>query len=457
MAAIPARARIAHLLRRAGFGASEAELDEYAALGFEGSVERLLNPEGVADDLDERVAALGLDLDTAAALPLYWLFRMANTKRPLQEKMCLFWHDHFATAISKVRSPQLMLQQYQTFARLGLGKFSDLTLAVSQDPAMLVWLDGNQNRKNAPNENYGRELLELFMLGIGNYTEEDVKAAARAFTGWFFQAERDPDNNGRITSARFVFTERQHDFGQKTFLGQTGNWNGQEIIGIAMQQPACARFIAGKLFAAFVWDNPDAATVAPYAEVLMRSGYDIRAAVRAILLSPEFSSDRAYRATTKSPAEYVAGLMRALGVGIPARDYGTAMRGMGQELFNPPHVGGWASGLAWIGPGTLLERANLANRIVTTRQVNRNNPVAFDPAKLLAGKGIATAEQLVDHFVALLLDGAITAAQRDALLAYLRRDDKGQTTTFALDPKTLDSKVRGLVHLIAAMPEYQLN
>lgn len=457
MAALAPRARIAHLLRRAGFGASTAELNEYEALGFEGSVERLLNPEAVADDLDERVAALGLDLDTAAALPLYWLFRMVNTKRPLQEKMCFFWHDHFATAISKVRSPQLMLQQYRTFARLGLGKFFDLTLAVAQDPAMLVWLDGNQNRKNAPNENFGRELLELFMLGIGNYTEEDVKASARAFTGWFFEGERDPDRPTIYRSAQFAFNARQHDTGSKTFLGQTGNWNGQEIIGIAMQQPACARFIAGKLFAAFAWDNPDAATVAPYAEALMRGGYDIRATLRAIFLSPEFSSERAYRATTKGPAEYVAGLMRALGVGIPTPAYNTAMRRMGQELFNPPHVGGWPSGLAWIGPGTLLERANLANRLVNARQVNKNTPVAFDPAALLANTGIATAEGLVDHLVALLLDGAIVAAQRDALLAYLRRNDKGQTVAFTLDPKTLDAKVRGLVHLIAAMPEYQLN
>lgn len=329
MAAIAPRARIAHLLRRAGFGASEAELDEYAALGFAGSVERLLNPEQVPDDLASKVAALGLDLDTAAALPPYWLFRMVNTKRPLQEKMCLFWHDHFATAISKVRSPQLMLLQYQLFGRLGLGKFYDLTLAVSQDPAMLVWLDGNQNRKNAPNENYGRELLELFMLGLGNYTEEDVQAAARAFTGWFFQAERDPDNNNRITAARFVFTERQHDFGPKTFLGQTGNWNGDDIIRIAMQQPACARFIAAKLFAAFVWDNPDAATVAPYADLLMQSGYDIRATLRALLLSDHFSSDRAYRATTKNPAEYVAGFMRTLGITTP-------------PATTPPTCAGWA-------------------------------------------------------------------------------------------------------------------
>ena len=149
--------------------------------------------------------------------------------------------------------------------------------------------------------------------------------------------------------------------------------------------------------------------------------------------------------------------MRTLGVTIPARDYATYLRGMGQELFNPPHVGGWTSGLGWIGSGTLLERANFANRVVTARQVNNGNPIAFDPAKLLVGKALTTAEQLVDHFATLLVDGTITPAQRDALLAYLRRNDRGQPTPFPPDPKTLDTKLRGLIHLIAAMPEYQLN
>lgn len=458
MAALAPRARIAHLLRRAGFGASEAELNDYQALGFEASVDRLLNPEQVADDLDAKVAALNLDLTVGGSLPIYWLFRMINTKRPLQEKMSYFWHGHFATALSKVNSPQLMLAQYQLFNRLGLGNFSDLTLAVSQDPAMLVWLDGNQNRKNAPNENYGRELLELFMLGIGNYTENDVKAAARAFTGWFFDAERDTRNNNRITSAKFAFNEKQHDTGTKTFLGQTGNWNGDDIIKIALAQPACARFIAGKLFAFFVWDNPDAATVAPFADLFAKNKYDLRETMRAILLSAEFSSERAYRAKTKSPTEHVAGVMRTLGVATPARDFATYMRRMGQELFNPPNVGGWTSGLGWIGPGTLLERTNFVNRIVTARQATNNSPIVFDPSKLLAGKNIATAEQLVDYIAGLLLDGAIADAQRAALLSYLRLNDQGKpAASFTLDAKTLDSKVRGLIHLVSAMPEYQLN
>jgi len=457
MAAISPRVRIAHLLRRTGFGASEAELDEYAALGFEASVERLLHPEQVQDDLDTKVAALDLDLDLAASLPVYWLYRMINTKRPLQEKMSLIWHDHFATAISKVKSPQLMLYQYQLFNKLGLGNFYDLTLGVSQDPAMLVWLDGNENRKAAPNENYGRELLELFMLGIGNYTEDDVKAAARAFTGWFFDAVRDNTANKRITSATFAFNAKQHDTGSKTFLGQTGNWNGDDIVRIALAQPACARFIAGKLFTALVWDNPDAATLAPFADAFVQSKYDIRATVRAILLSPEFSSDRAYRATTKNPTEFVASFMRTLGLATPARDFTTSMRQMGMELFNPPNVGGWPSGLAWIGSGTMLVRANFVNRVVTARQVTKNNPTAFDPAKLIAGKNLTTPDQLVDYFVGLLLDGSITAEQRKALVAYLSLNDKGQPGTFTLDARTIDSKLRGLVHLVAATPEYQLN
>lgn len=447
------RARIAHLLRRAGFGASETELAEYVALGFEASVERLLNPEQVEDDASARADALDLDGDTLADLQARWLFLMVNSRRPLLEKLALFWHGHFATANAKVNSPALMWRQNELFRARGFGPFGDLALAVSRDPAMLIWLDGNANRKAAPNENYGRELLELFTLGIGNYSEADVAAAARAFTGWFFQGERDSGN--RYTSAAFAFNDRQHDTGRKTFLGQAGNWDGDDTIRIILQQPACARFIARKLFGFFVWDGPDDATIAPFAGALLANGYDIRATLRAILLSPEFSSPRAYRAKIKSPAELVAGTLRALGVTTPPRDAVSSMRRMGQELFNPPHVGGWASDLAWINPSSLLERCNFANRVVTGR--GGNGAYALDPAKLIAGRRLDTPERLADRVTGLLLDGAIPAAQRDALLAYLRLDDRGQAGNFTLDGRTIDGKVRGLLHLVASSPAYQLN
>ncbi|MGN6810398.1 MAG: DUF1800 domain-containing protein [Thermomicrobiales bacterium] len=461
MADLDPHARIAHLLRRAGFGASEAELNDYVALGFEASVDRLLNPQAVADDLDQQVANLAAKLgynlnDTLADLQTIWLYRMVNTKRPLQEKMSLFWHGHFATANSKVNSPFLMNQQYQLFNRLGLGNFRDLVLGVSKDPAMLIWLDGNQNRKAAPNENYGRELMELFTLGIGNYTENDVHAAAHAFTGWFFRGQRETTGKHYV-SAEFFFNANQHDNGAKTFLGQTGNWNGDDVIDIILRQPACSRFIAGKLFSFFVWDNPDAATAQPFADILVQNKYDLRETMRAILLSPQFSSQQAYHARIKSPVELVATLMRTLGVTAPVRAAAASTRQMGQELFNPPNVGGWTNGPGWISTSSLLERFNVANRLITARQANGAAPLVFDPGKLLNGKGFTTAEQLVDYFTGLLLDGDLSADQRSALIGYLQRNDAGQPTTFTLDAKTLDSKVRGLIHLTTAVPSYQLN
>lgn len=448
------RARVAHLLRRAGFGANEAELNEYTALGFAGAVDRLLNPEQVVDDLDQRVAALELDQTKLPDIQYLWLYRMVNTKRPLQEKLALFWHGHFATANLKVNSPPLMRTQYQLFLSRGLGAFGDLVLAVSKDPAMLIWLDGNANRKAAPNENYGRELMELFTLGIGNYTEDDVKAAARAFTGWFFRGQRDGATK-RLTSAEFTFNRAQHDAGIKTFLGQTGPWNGDDIIRIILQQPACATFIGRKLFSFFVWDRPDDATVQPFADVLTQTNYDLRATLRALFLSPQFVSDQAYHARIKSPAELVVGTLRTLGVTVPPKEALFSLRKMGQELFNPPNVGGWTSGLGWISTSSLLERFNFANRVLTAR--GGANQTAFDPGALFQGKGLTTAEQVVDAILGVLVDGDVTPDQRSALLAYLQRDEGGQPATFTLTPRTLDGKVRGVYHLTMATPQYQLS
>ncbi len=461
MVELTARARIAHLLRRAGFGGTTAELDEYQALGFEGAVERLLNPQALAQpELDARLAALDLDPATNPTwfsdLQIEWFNRMIVTRHPLQEKMALFWHGHFATAQSKVFSAALMRGQYQLFLNLGLGNFQDLALGVAKDPAMLIWLDGNQNRAKAPNENWGREFLELFALGIGNYTEDDVKASARAFTGWFFTGARSVGNGKPYINGTFAFDAKQHDTGPKTFLGQTGAWDGGDIVRLVMANPACATFIARKLFSFFVWDGPDDATIAPFAAALVQKSFDLREMMRTILLSPEFSSERAYRAKIKGPVEFVAGLLRTLGITTATRDTVTVARTMGQELFNPPNVGGWTSGLGWISPGGILNRANYANKIATARTASATVP-AFDPATLIGGKNLGTPDALADYFIALLLDGNATAEQRAALIAYLTRNDKGQTAPFALDAKTLDSKVRGLIHLVCSTPAYMLS
>jgi uncharacterized protein (DUF1800 family) len=330
------RRRTAHLLRRAGFGASPPELDEYEALGFEASVERLLHPEEIPADgsLDELFEDEQGDREGRGAVAVRWLYRMAFSPRQLEEKIAFFWHGHFATSIEKVKSEPLMWRQYELLRDNGLGRFEQLTLEVSRDPAMLIWLDNWQSRKDAPNENFGRELLELFTLGIGNYDEADVLAATRAFTGWTLEIGRPPAMlalgeqatdaqrqmrrmmlQERRDSAEFVFRPDWHDDGEKTFLGQTGAWNGDDVVRIATAHPACARFIAGKLFEAFVWDAPDEATVEPFAEVFVERGGDIRETLRALLLSEEFASERAYRAKVKSPIEYLIGAVRAFGGG----------------------------------------------------------------------------------------------------------------------------------------------
>lgn len=468
MTSLTGRTQIAHLLRRAGFGATESELDAYEKLGFADSVEQLLKPEEVNDPLDQQIAAANPDTSTLTNISQLWLYRMIHTKRPLQEKMTLFWHGHFATGIQKVKSPQLMWKQNETFRRLGLAKFYDLVLAVSQDPAMLIWLDNRTNKKAAPNENYGRELMELFTLGIGNYTEFDVRAAARAFTGWFVHRKRTADSKHPIDGS-FFFNARQHDDGQKTFLGQTGNWNGDDIIRIILSKPASDTFIATKLFSYFVWDNPDPKTVAPFAEAFAKSDHDIRALIRTIFLSPEFSSEQALRAKIKSPAEYVAGLMKAFNVARPPALAVGSMTLQGQQLFNPPNVGGWPGGLSWVSTNSLLERYNFANYLLTGEselnlksrkgltkaKVPKSGHALVDATQLLGANSSMTPDQLVDASLHLLLDGDATAEQRNALIAYLKLDDHGKTGNFVWNPQTVASKLPGVVHLTITIPAYQ--
>ena len=244
--------RIAHLLRRAGFGVSRTELDAAVARGYDATLNDLLNPVGDRDTADEVVSQINVPQRRLDEAQRWWLVRMRYTSRPLIEKMALFWHGHFTTAVTKVSNGNLGLMRQFTalFRAQGLGNFRDLLLAVSKDSTMSIWLDGRFNHKDAPNENYGRELMELFTLGIGNYSEDDVKAAARAFTGWTFDKDH-----------QFFFDAKDHDDGLKTFLGQTGNFNGDDIVDMLAAHPSTATFLAEKLARFFVSDTPDEALV----------------------------------------------------------------------------------------------------------------------------------------------------------------------------------------------------
>jgi uncharacterized protein (DUF1800 family) len=494
--AIDERRQMAHLLRRAGFGASPAELEDYLKLGFDDAVDRLLHPEDVEEGDVELPAELDADPSRLQSIQLKWLYRMVNTNRPLAEKIAFFWHGHFATSIEKVKSVTLMWNQYETLRDNGLGRFEDLVLAVSQDPAMLVWLDNSRSRKEAPNENYARELMELFTLGIGNYTEDDVKAAARAFTGWSIQIQRgaqvgdedlmkDPElesgatteelkqkkKNGTLTEeektqlkkerrtrdADFIFRPNWHDDGEKTFLGQTGNWDGTDVVRIIAENPACAAFIARSLFSFFVWDNPDDKTLAPFVDVFTSSGGDIRETLGAIFRSPEFSSDQAHRAKVKSPIELLIATIKLLDVDITKQTANAkTVQAMGQVLFAPPNVGGWTSGLGWIGPSTLLERYNVVGQLLSGGG-KKNAEGGFDQTAFLGNTSITTADDLVALVVARTLDDDLDADQRAALISYLSLDETGATTTFSPDDDHFDDKLRGLIRLATTVPTYQLN
>ena len=273
-------ALIAHLMRRAGFGATYSELEDRAAQGYEATVEDLLHPERserADEDLYLRYETVWDGNFKTASVPQFF-FNMVRTRRPLEEKMALFWHGLFATAGVKVVWSPVMTQQIETFRKHGLGNFRTILVELSKDPAMLFWLDNCQSHGDAPNENYGRELLELFAMGVGNYTEGDVMAASRAFTGWTFR--RIACGPYRGVQPTFQFDPADHDYGEKEFLGEKGAFNGEDIIDIVVRQPAAARFIVAKLHNFFVSDEPDEDAIAELGRVYFESGYDIKSVMR---------------------------------------------------------------------------------------------------------------------------------------------------------------------------------
>src|SRR5437868_3917835 len=443
MALDNAPSQIAHLLRRAGFGATEAELAQYASLGFDGALDKLLNPEQVDDSAtDQLLDPLATDLGDPKKIEparFWWLNRMLYTRRPLQEKMTLFWHDHFATANSKVANSVLMLQQIQLFRDYGLGNFEVLLQKVTRDPAMLIWLDNRQNRKGAPNENYAREVQELFTVGIGNYSEQDIHEAARAFTGHTLDK-----------TLNYTFNKGQHDTGDKTFQGQTGNFDADDILGILVRNPATARFITTKLFTFFVYDNPDSSTIDRLASTFVNTNSDMRSVLRDLFSGPEFLSPRAFHAQVKQPVDLVVGTLKSLNVQYVGPAATQVLRRMGQDLLNPPDVSGWRGGPGWLNSTTLFERFNWANKLSSGRDSAK--PYFLDPATQIQAHAINSPDGLVDFYLGLLVDGDATPEARQSLIDYLNAP-----AGFTLDDgAALDLKARGLVHLALATPTYQL-
>ncbi|HEX3468417.1 MAG TPA: DUF1800 domain-containing protein [Candidatus Elarobacter sp.] len=469
----------AHLLRRAGFGGSPADVARFTAMSPRDAVDALLRFDA-AGSLPDRPAltdppvpprglyrgvlmqqqqGMAVDQQTAdarkafqmennrtrrqnlLAMQTWWLERMIATPAPLQEKMTLFWHGHFTSSPEKGTTAQELLMQNQLFREYALGNVRDLALHVSQDPAMLRYLDNNVNVKAHPNENYARELMELFTLGIGNYTEQDIRESARAFTGWTFQ--RNPDGTGT-----FYDNARTHDNGTKTFLGQSGNFSGADIVNIIFQQPAAARWFAAKLLAFFVYQDPEPALVDQVAAELRKNNFELRPVMSTMLRSNVFFSDRAYRALVKSPVEFVVGTHQLFGVPeVSLIELGT-LRQMGQVLFYPPNVKGWDGGAAWLSSQTILTRENFANGVA-------QNPKVMDAATWMApAMRTMDPKQLAQTLLDTMLQNDASPAARAQLVAYL--SGSGESALAQLSPENVDQRTRSAAYLTMAMPAYQL-
>jgi uncharacterized protein DUF1800 len=395
----------AHLLERAGFGGTPEEIQALAKMTPAQAVARLVRFEGtdtrnlpafdhsgvhdpglepfppsrpaVTDQAKETGEALGIKVKPTGNRRLqpvvneffywlraslletnrvsyWWANRMVATPRPLEEKMALFWHGHFAVNEGKVRDYRKLLQQLELFQKQGTGNFRDLMVAVAEDPAMLVFLDAGVNLKGAPNENFAREIMEMFTMGVGHYTERDIREAARAFTGWNY------------VDLKFVVNKDQHDDGEKTFLGKTGRFDGVDVIDIILQQPITAEYIAGKMYRFFVRQDLSPDLQKQLGNVLRQSHYEIAPLLETMFLSRDFYSPASVGTEIKSPVELAVNTYRKLGLssvpGVP--DFNSVTGALGQQLFEPPTVAGWAGGQSWITPGLLLERANFGRDVL---------------------------------------------------------------------------------------------
>ena len=460
-------ALMAHLLRRAGFGAPREELEQYVAKGYEATVEELLHPERAAPLDEDVIRRYHVDqnvLTTPLSCQAYWLYRMINSQRPLEEKMALFWHGLFATAYFKLDHPKEIVNQTNTFRRHGLGPFNNMLVELSKDPAMIFWLDNKDNHKDAPNENYGRELLELFSMGIGNYTEDDVKACARAFTGWTIRnaeymsirASRDSVWPYGHLDWQFEYLPEDHDDSPKTFLGHTGQFNGEDIIDIICQHPATGWFIAGKLYNFFVADTPDEAAIQVLAEEFRNSNGEIRSVLRALFLSDFFRSEQIRFAKVKSPVELTVGTARLAGSrqfpdwGII--DLALDASYMGQEILNPPTVEGWHTGKEWIDTGTLVERVNLA----ATEIGDVNHPGVSSIIGRIQARNY---ELSPADFVIACLEEAGNLTVSDSTLDHLVGHARSQGNLRFDGPDliaTSGQRVAEMLQLILATREYQM-
>ena len=445
--------KVGHLYRRAGFGATWTELEAGQKAGPEKAIEQLLQGgpgqdkvDSVADFLAREATKSNNDQHARA----WWLYRMLFTSHPLREKLTLFWHDHFATSNSKVQNVGFMLGQYELMHRHALGSFRELLQEMSKDPAMMIWLDTRLSKKGKPNENYAREVMELFSLGIGHYTETDIREAARAFTGW------------DIDDGKAVFDPNQHDDSEKTVLGRKGKWKADDIVRICLDQKSCPSFVAGKLFRFLISESitPSPQLLEPLAEQFRKTDYNFGTIVETVLRSNLFFSPRVYRTRIKSPVEFVLGIVRPLLVVDPKSGFerrigtiglATALQTLGQDLFHPPSVKGWDGGPAWLNGQTLLHRQNLALALTSTEDNRR-----ADPAALAENFNKHGDQELVDFFVQLFYQDDVPQESRTRLLEYQKKSHEQPKPIYWAPKDAVDHRVRALCHLVLTLPEFQL-
>jgi len=458
-------ALMAHLMRRAGFGATRDELERYVEKGYDATVEDLLCPGDPGDFSEDVQKRRTVGFDETAHVGNDSLIRMLHTNNPLEEKMALFLHGLFPVVY--MSQGRALINQADTFRKYAFGSFSDLLTALSKDPAMLLYLNNNDNHKGAINEDYGRELVELFSMGIGNYTEQDVKECARAFTGWTlvnadYMAVRAGKNSfdpyGCI-SWLFQYLPEDHDDTEKTFLGETGRFNGEDIIEIITRQPDTARFICTRLFQYFAADQVDEEgerVVSAMVEAYFTSGHEIRSLLRTLFHSDYFKSPRARYARVKGPVELVIGAVRMTGsfptpemeVGLINGVTGT----MGQGLFTPPGVEGWHEGKEWIETGSLVERLNFIAR--EFRDVSKSGVRRIIERLAAYNGGKLTPDELVDRCADLIGPVAISDETRSAVIDYVAAS--GDVDLRGHQPgDESETRVGEALGLIAAAPEYQ--
>ena len=458
---------IAHLMRRAGFGAPRDEIEACAAKGYDATVEEILDPPDprwMGDFMVRRFHHEQSGMMGPWGNGDNWLYRMVTTTAPLIEKTALFWHGIFATGYPKVIHGKMLSDQIRMFRGYGLGSFRTLLAELARDPAMIVWLDNYDNHGGGINENFGRELLELFSMGVGSYSEQDIKECSRAFTGWtignteymVLRSERDSDwPYGRI-SWRFEYNEEDHDGGEKEFLGRKGNFNGEDIIDIICEQESTARFIARHMYHFFVADEPpvpawpytpprDPAAIDSLVQAYFDSGYDIKAMLRTLFSSEFFKAEDVRYEKVKSPAEFVAGVLRLTGeFDRPRReimDRARQMVYMGQHLNNPPSVEGWHQGTEWLDTGTLVERINFASEQVG----DLDKPGVSSMVESIASNNGETQspQRLVDLCLEQMGDFQVSDTSRNILVEFAERADRSPEA------------IAGILRLSTATDEFQ--